>query len=146
VTLKININGSFYRFLVARYILTSSSSRADAYQSGVVVTAVCATLAVLSAIYLLITIVWPNRALGSLKIQAGMFAFFSAWILATQIPYTVFIATRRAKIDAFLDGVQLPPQTVQAALAAAGASDKYNSQHTGTLYGRIRDQYVNFFL
>ena len=113
-------------------MLSSSSTRADVYQSGVVVTSICATLALLSAIFLLVTVVWPNRATGSLKIQAWMFTFFSVWVFVTQIPYTVFVANRRAKVDAFLDGVQLPPQTVQAALAAAGESDKYSSQHPGT--------------
>jgi len=101
----------------------------DVYQSGVVITSICATLAVLSTIFLLVTIVWPNRATGSLKIQAWMFTFFSVWVLAVQIPYTAFVATRRAKVDAFLGGVQLPAETVQAALAAAGGSDKYSSQH-----------------
>lgn len=61
-----------------------------------------------------------------------MFTFFSVWVLAVQIPYTAFVATRRAKVDAFLDGVQLPAETVQAALAAAGESDKYSSLHPGT--------------
>jgi len=101
----------------------------DVYQSGVVITSICATLAVLSTIFLLVTIVWPNRATASLKIQAWMFTFFSVWVLAAQIPYTAFVATRRAKVDAFLGGVQLPAETVQAALAAAGGSDKYSSQH-----------------
>jgi len=119
-------------------MLGSSSPRADVYQSGVVVTSICATLALLSTIFLLVTIVWPNRATGSLKIQAWMFTFFSVWVLAAQIPYTAFVATRRAKVDAFLGGVQLPPQTVQGALAAAGESDKYSSQHPGTPYGHSR--------
>jgi hypothetical protein len=110
-------------------------SCADVYQSGVVITSICATLAVLSTIFLLVTIVWPNRATASLKIQAWMFTFFSVWVLAAQIPYTAFVATRRAKVDAFVGGVQLPAETVQAALAAAGGSDKYSSQHPGTLLG-----------
>jgi len=130
-------------------MLGSSSSRADVYQSGVVVTSICAALALLSTIFLLVTIVWPNRATGSLKIQAWMVTFFSVWIFVTQIPYTVFVANRRAKVDAFLNGVQLPPQTVQAALAAAGESDKYSSQHPGAIHrlilGGFRDQYINFF-
>jgi hypothetical protein len=89
-------------------------------------------LALLSAIFFLVTLVWPKRATGSLKIQAGIFTFFSVWLLATQIPYTVFVATHRAKIDAFLGGVQLPAKTVQAALVAAGESDKYSKLHPGT--------------
>ncbi|KAI0292026.1 hypothetical protein BC826DRAFT_1105740 [Russula brevipes] len=105
----------------------------DLYQPGVVLTSVCTILAVLSAIFFLVTLVWPKRATGSLKIQAGIFTFFSVWLFATQIPYTVFVATHRAKIDAFLGGVQLPAQTVQGALAAAGESDKYSKLHPAVL-------------
>lgn len=46
----------------------------------------------------------------------------------------MFVATHRAKIDAFLGGVQLPAQTVQAGLAATGESDKYSKLHPGTPY------------
>jgi len=74
----------------------------------------------------------PERATGSLKIQAWLLSFFSLWLFATQIPYTVFVANHRAKIDAFLGGVQLPASTVQAAIAAAGETDKYSKLHSGT--------------
>jgi hypothetical protein len=79
-----------------------------------------------------VTLVWPKNATGSLKIQAWIFTFFSIWLFATQIPYTIFVANRNAKIDAFLAGNQLPAQTVQAALAAAGESTKYSKLHPGT--------------
>ena len=104
----------------------------DLYQSGVVVTTVCTILALLTAIFFIVTLVWPNRATGSLKIQVWIFTFFNLWLLATEIPYTVFLATRSAKIDAFLDGVQLPAQVVQATIAADGESAKYTKLHPGT--------------
>jgi hypothetical protein len=59
------------------------------------------------------------------------------WLLATQIPYTAFVATRSAKIDAFLDGQQLPAQVIQATLAADGESAKYCKLHPGTSNGVI---------
>ena len=104
----------------------------DLYQSGVVVTTVCTILALLTAIFFIVTLVWPNRATGSLKIQAWILTFFNLWLLATESPYTVFLATRSAKIDAFLDGVQLPAQVVQATIAADGESAKYTKLHPGT--------------
>jgi hypothetical protein len=110
----------------------SSLSRVDLYQPGVVLTAVCATTALLAMIFFVVTLVWPKNATGSLKIQAWIFTFFSVWLFATQIPYTIFIANRNAKIDAFLAGRQLPAQAVQAALAAAGESTKYSKLHFGT--------------
>jgi len=101
----------------------------DIFQPGVVITTICAALALLAVIFLLVTQVWPSRATGSLKTQAWIFTFFSFWLFATQIPYTVIVATHRAKIDAFFGGVQLPEQTVQGGLAAAGESDKYRKLH-----------------
>ena len=112
-----------------------SLSRLDLYQSGVVVTTICTVSALLAVIFLVLTLVWPKRATGSLKIQAWIFTFFSFWLLATQIPYTAFVATRSAKIDAFLDGQQLPAQVVQATLAADGESAKYCKLHPGTSSG-----------
>jgi hypothetical protein len=85
-------------------------------------------------IFFLVTLVWPKNATGSLKIQAWIFTFFSVWLFATQIPYTIFVANHNAKIDAFLAGRQLPAQAVQAALAAAGESTKYSKLHFGTSY------------
>ncbi|KAI0254570.1 hypothetical protein BJV78DRAFT_928869 [Lactifluus subvellereus] len=105
----------------------------DVYHSGVIVTSICATTALLAAIFFLVTLVWPKRATGSLKIQAGIFTFFSVWLFATQIPYTVFVANHRAKITAFLDGLQLPAQLVQATLSGAGESDKYSKLHSAVL-------------
>lgn len=126
----------------------SSLSRVDLYQSGVVLTTVCAATALLATIFFLVTLVWPKNATGSLKIQAWIFTFFSVWLFATQIPYTVFTANRNAKIDAFLAGKQLPPQAVQAALAAAGETTKYSKLHFGTSYclTRFRNHDNNFSL
>jgi hypothetical protein len=107
-------------------------SRLDLYQPGVVLTTVCAITALLAMIFFIVTLRWPKNADGSLKIQAWFFTFFSVWLLATQIPYTVILATRNGKVDAFLAGRQLPAQAVQAALAAAGESTKYTKLHPGT--------------
>lgn len=65
----------------------------------------------------------------SLKIQAWILTFFSVWLLATQIPYTAFTATRYAQVTGFLGGVQLPAATLQAGLAASGKSSKYSELH-----------------
>ncbi|KAH9072927.1 hypothetical protein EDB83DRAFT_143354 [Lactarius deliciosus] len=105
----------------------------DIYQSGVVVTTVCAAVAVTVSKLFFVTIKWPARSTGSLKIQAWILTFFSAWILATQIPYTIFTANHHAKVDAFLGSVQIPPATLQATLVAEGLSDKYSKLHHAVL-------------
>jgi hypothetical protein len=126
--------------------ILSFSSRVDIYQPGVIVTTICATIALLATIFLVLTQFWPERATGSLKTQAWLFTFFALWLFATQIPYTVAVANHRAKINAFLGGVQLPAQTVQAAITAAGESDKYSKLHPGTSWGANclgnRDTYI----
>ena len=139
---------SFFHCL---HTLSPSLSRPDLYQPGVILTTVCAILALLATIFLVVTLVWPKRATGLLKIQAWIFTFFTLWLFATQIPYTVAVATHRAKIDAFLGSVQLPAQTVQGAIAAAGESDKYSKLHAGTPYSVVRlcsfvNQNADFFL
>jgi hypothetical protein len=107
-------------------------------------------MSLLAAIFILVTLVWPKRATGSLKIQAAIFSFFNVWLLATQIPYTIFVANNHAKITAFLDGLELPAQIVQATLAAAGESDKYNKIHSGkpcisTVFGAVRTRMSTLF-
>jgi len=101
----------------------------DVYQTGVIVTSICATVAVIISIFFAGTLIRPKRSADSLKIQAWILTFFSTWLLATQIPYTDFTATRYAKITAYLDGVQLPAATTQAALATTGLSNKYSKLH-----------------
>ncbi|KAI0300561.1 hypothetical protein B0F90DRAFT_1723965 [Multifurca ochricompacta] len=105
----------------------------DIYQPGVVLTTICAVVTLLATIFFIVTLTRPKHATGSLKIQALIFSFFSLWLFATQIPYTVFVANHHAKITAFLEGVQLPPQIVQAGLATLGASDKYSKLHPAVL-------------
>ncbi|KAN0130084.1 hypothetical protein V8E53_012029 [Lactarius tabidus] len=107
----------------------------DLYQPGVVLTSICAAVAVILSKFFIVTLIWPKRATNSLNIQAWILTFFSTWLLATQIPYTVFLATRSGKVDAFLDGVQLPQSTIAAALAAEGLSPKYSKLHSNVLLG-----------
>jgi hypothetical protein len=118
--------------------------------TGVITTAVCATIALLAAIFILVTVVWPESATGSLKTQCTIFNFFNMTLLINQIVYTTFLANHRAKITAFLDGVKLSPQTVQAFITAIGQSDKYSKQHPGkscssTVFGAVRTKMPTFF-
>jgi hypothetical protein len=105
----------------------------DVYQTAVIVTTICAAVVVIISIFFAGTLIRPKRSTESLKIQAWILTFFSAWLLATQIPYTDFTATRYAKVTAFLGSVQLPAATLQAALAASGLSDKYSKLHHAVL-------------
>jgi hypothetical protein len=132
--IKSNQTESRYRKLAPKGV-TLKFHINDLYQTGVVLTSICAAVAVTLSKLFIVTLIWPKRSTNSLKIQAWILTFFSAWLLATQIPYTVFLATRSGKVDAFLGGQQLPQATIAAALAAEGLSPKYNKLHSNVLLG-----------
>ncbi|KAH9970021.1 hypothetical protein BGW80DRAFT_1461640 [Lactifluus volemus] len=103
------------------------------FVNGVVITAACAIIALLAAISILVTVVWPESATRSLKAQAGFFNTFNMAVLSNEIVYTAMLATNRAQITAFLDGVELSPQAVQLLITATGQSYKYSEQHPAVL-------------
>jgi hypothetical protein len=118
--------------------------------NGVVITAACAIIALLAAISILVTIVWPESATRSLKTQAGFINTFNMAVLSNEIVYTAMLATNRAQITAFLDGMELSPQAVQLLIAATGQSYEYSEQHPGkshnsTVFGVVRTKMPTFF-
>jgi hypothetical protein len=118
--------------------------------NGVVITAACAIIALLAAIFILVTIVWPESATRSLKTQAGFFNVLNMAVLSNEIVYTAKLATNRAQITAFLGGRELSPQAVQLYIIATGQSYKYSEQHPGkscssTVFGAVRTKMPTFF-
>lgn len=109
----------------------------DVYHSGVVLTTVCTLIAVLSTLFILLTL-WsstqraasasgkPDLATRTLPLQSIVLGFCSVWLFATIIPFTDFFANRAANIAAFLNGVQLPPAAVSAAQQSLGATSVYH--------------------
>ena len=51
--------------------------------------------------------------------------FFTLWLLATHIPYTLFFVTRDAIVKAWLLGKQLPQATVEEQSKKLGATSVY---------------------
>ncbi|TFY54403.1 hypothetical protein EVG20_g9717, partial [Dentipellis fragilis] len=98
----------------------------DVFKSGVVVTTVAALIAVLSLVGLLATFSAPPRLA---RPQAFLLAFCALWLFAAVIPFDVFFANNSAKVTAFLNGVQLPPQAVQAVQSQLGVSSRYKDMH-----------------
>lgn len=62
------------------------------------------------------------------RINSLILAFLTVWLLATQIPLTLFYATRHANVRAFLGGQELPAALVQGTEEALGVSDKYSDK------------------
>ncbi|KAH9970025.1 hypothetical protein BGW80DRAFT_1461643 [Lactifluus volemus] len=103
------------------------------FVNGVVITTACAIIALLAAIFILVTIVWPESATRSLRTQAGFFNVLNMAVLSNEIVYTAKLATNRAQITAFLGGRELSPQAVQLYIIATGQSYKYSEQHPAVL-------------
>jgi len=106
--------------------------RPDVYHSGIVLTTVCALIALLSLIYLALTLCSGSRPTGraplatrTLPLQSATLAFCSLWLFATVIPFTDFFANNEAKVTAFAGSMQIPSVTIQGAEAALGATTVY---------------------
>ncbi|KAH9963696.1 hypothetical protein BGW80DRAFT_1448133 [Lactifluus volemus] len=105
----------------------------DIYVAGIIVSAVCATIALLAVISILVTVVRPGFATRFLKTQGIIFNTFNMTLLSNHIVYTINVANNGAKITAFRDGVKLPQETAQAIVTATGQSTKYSKQHPAVL-------------
>jgi hypothetical protein len=115
-----------------------------------IVSAVCATIALLAAISILVTVVRPGFATRFLKTQEIIFSTFNTTLFCNHIVYVVKLANEGAKITAFRDGVKLPQETAQAIVTATGQSTKYSKQHPGkscgsTVFGAVRTKMPTFF-
>ncbi|KAJ7579839.1 hypothetical protein C8J56DRAFT_795949 [Mycena floridula] len=100
----------------------------DVSDSGTVIAVVSALIAVLSLIYILLIFV-PKFGRKTLLFQSASLAFCAVWLLATQIAFTVFFATREANIQGFLGNIPLPSSLVQGVEATLGEDPAYKKRH-----------------
>ncbi|KAI0315447.1 hypothetical protein OF83DRAFT_1062076 [Amylostereum chailletii] len=109
----------------------------DVFKSGVVLTTVCALIALLTLLLLLATALSGRRA-GSartplmtrtLPLQAGVLAFCAVWLFATVIPFTDFFANRSVKVNASVGGVPLPQSAINSLTSQLGLSQRYKDFH-----------------
>ncbi|KAH9922124.1 uncharacterized protein B0H18DRAFT_844676, partial [Fomitopsis serialis] len=113
----------------------------DVLSSGIVVTVVCALIALVSflsivhALFFRLRIVKRNpdgNSWGALHTRhapragAAALAFLSVWLFATLVPFTDFVANRSAKISANIGGVPLSAGDIQAYQAAFGLTSVYH--------------------
>ncbi|KAI0067053.1 hypothetical protein BV25DRAFT_1768670, partial [Artomyces pyxidatus] len=104
----------------------------DIYQSGVIVTTLCALIAVLATVFIHLTFFTRARASGRLplgarflSLQSGILAFCSVWLFATLVAYDDIFSNRTSKVSAFIGNVQLPPAIVQQTEQSFGQSPEY---------------------
>jgi len=101
----------------------------DIFNSGVVVTVVCALMAIVSLLGLGLALI--SKGLGAKKVLGGLLAFLAVWLLATQIAFTVFFATGSAGVRAFVGIVELPQSIIQQVEQSLGTTSVY--KHIGYL-------------
>ncbi|KAJ6598189.1 hypothetical protein DFH09DRAFT_1356521 [Mycena vulgaris] len=110
---------------------TVSIDTNDVFQSGVVVTTISALIVVLCTLFLGLLFLDSSRRSGlstrTLVLQYLTLGFLVVWLFATQIPLTLFVATRSVKVEAFIDGIKLPDKFVTTIERALGAKTKYSS-------------------
>lgn len=110
---------------------TVNIDTSDVVASGTVITVACGLLALTSFLIFVPLLLLPKgastRALSTrtLPIQTSILGFLTIWLFATLIPFTDFVATRQAKVTAFLGSVQLPQSIIQAAQKQLGVTGVY---------------------
>ncbi|KAK7691505.1 hypothetical protein QCA50_004904 [Cerrena zonata] len=103
----------------------------DVFKVGTVVVVVCGLLAIVSLIFLPLIATSKTYSTKSLPIQTSLFGFLTAWLFASLVPYTLFVATRSAKITATLPGgIPVPDSIIQSTQAALGVSPSYKDTPT----------------
>ncbi|KAF9002422.1 hypothetical protein BDQ17DRAFT_1172948, partial [Cyathus striatus] len=109
-------------------VITINTS--DILNVGIVLTAITAFTAVLISKFVLLMITPRTRpfAVRTLRIQGLILLFFSIWILACNIPYTLFFNTREAKVRAFLGPTELSHDIIKALEQKLGSSGVYKDQ------------------
>ena len=71
------------------------------------------------------TICRPKLFRRTLFIQAVLLISSSAWLFSVLVPLTIFHAKRSAKVNAYLDGIQLPSYIVNSVENALDITSVY---------------------
>ncbi|KAJ7444591.1 hypothetical protein B0H11DRAFT_1880580 [Mycena galericulata] len=101
----------------------------DVFHAGIVVTVVSALIALLCTLYLALLLVDSSRRSGistrTLSLQYLTLGFLAIWLLAAQIPVTLFYATRSVQVSASIGGIQVGSSIVKTIENALGAKTAY---------------------
>ncbi|KAJ7234755.1 hypothetical protein B0H12DRAFT_1327617 [Mycena haematopus] len=101
---------------------TISINTNDVFRAGVVVTVISGLILVLTTVYIVLTVTISAR---TLRLQYISLAFLAVWLFAAQIPVSLFVATRSAKVSAFIDGFPISDGVLQTIEQAIGAKTAY---------------------
>ncbi|KDQ53966.1 hypothetical protein JAAARDRAFT_49575 [Jaapia argillacea MUCL 33604] len=106
----------------------------DILSAGGVMTAACGLLGLFSFFFaftllaprLLSSNVNPPISTRTLPLQSRILAFLTIFILATEIPVSIFVAKREAKVTAFIGKIQLPDSIIQSVEKSLGVTRVYH--------------------
>lgn len=126
--LTINVNGNYLLLSLSGPIqLAPNQNISDVRICGIVATTASVLIGVLTFNFIAMTLVPSTRALATrtLRLQAIALSFCSVWLLACLVPFTLFFATRRAEVRAFLGPLEIPQSLVHAMEAKSGSTSVY---------------------
>ncbi|KAL0958995.1 hypothetical protein HGRIS_014309 [Hohenbuehelia grisea] len=110
----------------------------DVHTTGIIACTICLLTAIITSIYVLFLVLpLSYRSSGTplatrtLRLQWMTLAFCAAFIFAAQTAFTVFFATRSAKVTAFIGNTQLPQSVVDGVEKSLGVTSVY--KHIGYL-------------
>ncbi|KAF8810892.1 hypothetical protein BYT27DRAFT_7090879 [Phlegmacium glaucopus] len=95
----------------------------DVYVLGVLSTTACLLIVAFTTTFLCMTLCRPKSFHRTLFFQAMLLILSCVWLFSVLVPLTIFHAKRSARVNAYLDGIQLPVyvvNTVENALDITG--------------------------
>jgi len=100
----------------------------DIFRSGAVATSISALIAASCTLLIFFQLHGPLSPT-ALRLQGASLAFCAVWLFSVLVPYTLFYATRGAKVYASIDGVSLPEEAVKTVEGALGLTSTYKDLH-----------------
>jgi hypothetical protein len=97
----------------------------DVYVLGVLTSTACLLIVAFTTTFLCMTLYRPKSFRRTLFFQAVLLLSSSAWLFSVLVPLTVFHAKRSAKVNAYLDGIQLPNYIVNTVENALDITSVY---------------------
>ena len=118
----INVRGNGY---VSWLAFLEFLFRTDVYVLGVLTSTACILIVAFTTTFLGMTLCRPKSFRSTLFFQAVLLISSSAWLFSVLVPLTIFHAKRSAKVNAYLDGIQLPSYVVNTVENALDITSVY---------------------
>jgi len=109
----------------------------DVFSAGLSATIGAGFVSIIALSFLSRAVIWKAIPLTRRAhiIESALFTFAAVWIIASLIPYTVFVANRSAKVTAFNGSVPVPPAVVEQTMQRFHNSPVYSGKSYLRLFG-----------